>query len=171
MNPKARHGRCDEATSDVSTSRRPAILRTAARLALVSSLLAIATPAIAQISPEEHAKHHPGQGQGQPGQAGQPGPGGMIGEMGRMMEQMHAPPAKEVYPKLMSLPELTPAARDEIEKNSHEQMKEGAALLSQGLDRLTQATPPMITRRCSRRRPRCVRALRGLRAALPATVR
>jgi ferredoxin-NADP reductase len=65
----------------------------------------------------------------------------MMGDMGAMMQRMHAPPAKELYPKLMSVPELTPAAREEIEKDSHERMREGMTLLSQGLETLTQATP------------------------------
>jgi ferredoxin-NADP reductase len=60
------------------------------------------------------------------------------------MEGMHggmntAPP-KESYPSLMSLRELTPEKRAELERQADERMNAGAALLSQGLDRLSDAT-------------------------------
>ncbi|MFO0842277.1 MAG: FAD-binding oxidoreductase [Gemmataceae bacterium] len=116
---------------------RARLTTTRAGVAVVAAIIAAGTPAKAQISPEEHAKHHPGQAQGQPGQ---PAPGGMMGDMGAMMKEMHAPPAKELYPRLMSVPELTPAVRAEIERDSHERMATGMALLSQGLDQFTQAT-------------------------------
>lgn len=99
----------------------------------MAALLAFAPVSAAQVSPEEHAKHHPGQAGGPSDKPGQPQPG--------MMEQMTAPQAKELYPKLMSVPELTPAARAEIERDAHERMKEGMSLLSQGLEGLTKATP------------------------------
>lgn len=134
----ARHHRHGDSGGGEAKSPRPSLIRTSAHLALVAALLAVAAPAAAQVSPEEHAKHHPAQAQGQPGQ---PATGAATGGMGGMMESMHAPPAKELYPKLMSVPELDRAARDEIDKDSHERMKEGTALLAEGLERLMQATP------------------------------
>lgn len=97
-----------------------------------------AAPSLGQVSPEEHAKHHPGQAQ-QPStaSAGSGGMGGM-GDMMKMMEGMHggAPPPKELYPSLMGMPELTPEKRAELSAAAHERMKEGTALMSQGLERL-----------------------------------
>jgi ferredoxin-NADP reductase len=98
--------------------------------------LLLAVPASGQMSPEEHAKHHPGKNQGGPAQ-GKMG-GGMEG-MGSMMEGMGKAPPKEQYPSLMSLPELTPERREEILSQAHARMQEGTALLSEGLDQLAQA--------------------------------
>jgi ferredoxin-NADP reductase len=41
----------------------------------------------------------------------------------------------------MSLPESTPEKRAEVERQAHERMQAGAALMSQGLDRLSNAAP------------------------------
>ena len=111
--------------------------------------LAFALPGYGQVSPEEHAKHHPGQDKekdkgGLPGMApGGKGPakgmgGGMEG-MGKMMEGMGKAPPKELYPTLMSLPELTPEQREQVRGQAHERMRSGVALLSEGLDRLGEA--------------------------------
>jgi ferredoxin-NADP reductase len=112
-------------------------------LAALGLALALALPGYGQMSPEEHAKHHPGQDTGKaPGippfgpKAGMMGGGGMEGMMGGM----NAPAPKESYPSLMTLPELTPEKRAEIEQQADERMKAGTALLSQGLDRLSEAT-------------------------------
>jgi len=104
------------------------------------------TIAYGQVSPEEHAKHHPGQqqqpGEGMP-QAGPPGPGrtmgGGMGGMEGMMEKMGAPPPKQQYPSLMELPTLTPEKRAEVEREAHQRMQAGTALLSKGLEQLAQA--------------------------------
>ncbi len=127
----------------------------------------------AQVSPEEHAKHHPNQSQGsgtrseqasgtRGGPAGMmdgsmgrtPGPpggvgggppegvGGMMrGGMGGMMEKMGAPKPKELYPRLMDLPDLPLEERAAIEQEAHQRMMAGAKLLSEGLDELTSAAP------------------------------
>src|SRR6516165_12616334 len=87
--------------------------------------LLLAVPASGQMSPEEHAKHHPGKNQGGPAQ-GKMG-GGMEG-MGSMMEGMGKAPPKEQYPSLMSLPELTAERREEILSQAHARMQEGTAL-------------------------------------------
>lgn len=111
--------------------------------------LTLALPGYGQVSPEEHAKHHPGQDKeknegGPPGLApGGQGPGkgmggGMEG-MGKMMEGMGKAPPKELYPTLMSLPDLTPEQREEILGQADERMHSGVALLSNGLDRLGEA--------------------------------
>lgn len=131
----------------------------AARIAaLVSSLalwMCLLTGLVrAQVSPDEHASHHPEQqgpgpspGQG-PGNAGgadaggmQGGMGGGMGGMGEMMSKMGVPPPKELYPSLMDLPDLPPEARAEVQAKAHERMKTGVARLSLGLDGLVGAAP------------------------------
>ncbi len=123
---------------------------------LVSLLaLTITLSALAQISPEEHAAHHPKQAQpeahgGTPGGASGPpkgGPpdgmggekGGMMGQMGGMMEKMGAPKPKELYPSLMDLPDLPPDKRAEIERLAHERMKAGTAMMAGALEGLSGA--------------------------------
>jgi ferredoxin-NADP reductase len=96
--------------------------------------LLLAGPAHGQMSPEEHAKHHPGQGAGPP--QNNPPAGPMQGMMSGMMGQN---PPKEQYPALMRLPELTPAQREEILSQAQARMQEGTALLSKGLGELAQA--------------------------------
>lgn len=105
---------------------------------LACTLAALASRgALAQVSPEEHAKHHPQQpGTTQPG-AGQ----GMMEGMGEMMRGMGAPPRKELYPSLMELPHLSPEKRDELQRAAHERMKSGTDLMAQGLDHLVQTAP------------------------------
>lgn len=65
----------------------------------------------------------------------------MSGMMSGMMEHMGGSPPKELYPSLMELPELTPEKRSEIQSKANDRMAAGTALLSQGLDRLSAATP------------------------------
>ncbi|HMP89704.1 MAG TPA: hypothetical protein PJ991_05860 [Kiritimatiellia bacterium] len=100
----------------------------------------------------EHASHHPegaapaagGMPGATPATDGMPatsaGPaagGGMMEQMGEMMKGMGgAPPKKELYPELMSLPELTPEKRQEVEQQSDERMHAGAVLMGQALDSL-----------------------------------
>ncbi|MFH5802800.1 FAD-binding oxidoreductase [Alienimonas sp. DA493] len=124
--------------------------------------VALAKPAPGQVSPEEHRRHHPerfgneagdpdARGDGHDGSHGNaPGPpgddfgrsgdmsgGGMMG--GGMMERMGAPPPREMYPTLMGLPDLSPEQRDEVEREAHQRMMRGTALLSEGLDALPAA--------------------------------
>ncbi|MCA9076944.1 MAG: 2Fe-2S iron-sulfur cluster binding domain-containing protein [Planctomycetaceae bacterium] len=127
-----------------------------------------------QVSPEEHAEHHPGQSQGGGTPAEQrsgsrgPGPGGMGGGMGGppegvgggppqgaggmmgggmggmmngMMERMGAPKPREMYPRLMDLPDLPLEERAEIEREAHQRMMDGVSLLASGLDELSSAAP------------------------------
>ena len=96
-------------------------------LALTVGLAAAVSPSpsSAQVTPEEHEKHHPGQGQkkndGQKTEGGSGGMGGM--ECG--MEGMGKTPPKELYPSLMNLPDLTPERREEIRRQARERMNEG----------------------------------------------
>ncbi|MCZ2075819.1 MAG: 2Fe-2S iron-sulfur cluster binding domain-containing protein [Bryobacterales bacterium] len=112
--------------------------------------LGAAIPAHAQVSPDEHAKHHPAQAQAAP-QPGMPmgapqgaapmGPeGGAMGQMEGMMDKMGVPPPKEFYPSLMDLPDLSPEKRAEVERLAHERMKAGAALMSRGLERMASSS-------------------------------
>jgi ferredoxin-NADP reductase len=108
-------------------------------------VLTWAANAAAQTSPRDHAAHHPGQKpiaadakpSASPMSGGSAAPGGMGGQMGgqmgrmmeggmdKMMEQMGAPPPKELYPSLMDLPSLPPERRAEIERLAHERMTVG----------------------------------------------
>lgn len=115
--------------------------------------------AMAQVSQSEHESHHPDQAQSDPAAsapaAGQEGPGpnappdsggmmgggGMGGMMDGMMEKMGAPAPKQLYPSLMSLPDLPLEQRDEVKREAHERMKAGVALMSQGLDALSRSAP------------------------------
>lgn len=117
-----------------------------------------ASSARAQVSPEDHAKHHPGAaGAGAipaaPGAApamgamppagGSPAPGGMGGimeGMGEMMKGMGAPPKKELYPSLMALSELSPEQRKHVEEQASERMHAGSVLIGQALDSLNAGT-------------------------------
>jgi ferredoxin-NADP reductase len=69
--------------------------------------------------------------------------GGMEGmkpeEMMKMMLKMRGTKPSELYPLLMSLPELSPEKRDEVQRQANERMKAGTALLSQGLERVSNA--------------------------------
>jgi ferredoxin-NADP reductase len=110
---------------------------------LIAAATTFAGRSYAQISPEEHAEHHPGQAQ--PGvTTGQPssGMGAMMeGEMGGMMEGMmggtSAQPA--LYPSLMGIGEFTPEQRQQLQQQANDRMWEGLSVLSQGLEQLAEA--------------------------------
>ena len=114
--------------------------------AFAITFIALTTlPAFGQVSPEEHAKHHPEQAKGGGEKGG--GMGGMMGKgggmmgggMGDMMEKMGAPKPKELYPKLMDLPDLPMEERTKIQQEAHQRMMDGTKLLSSGLDELAAA--------------------------------
>lgn len=136
-------------------------LRSAIRFLVVACLLvglALVLPAYGQMSPEEHASHHPGQaggamptagampadGAGSAPAATTGSAGGMAGGMDEMMskmlKKMAAPPPKEEYPTLMTLPDLSPEKRDEIAREADERITAGIARLSEAVDRLSKAT-------------------------------
>lgn len=115
----------------------------------VSFGLVFALPGYGQVSPEDHKKHHPGQdkekdkagmlGMAPGGKEPAKAMGGGMEGMEKMMEGMGKAPPKELYPSLMSLPELTPKQREEVRGQADERMRSGVALLSDGLDRLGEA--------------------------------
>lgn len=115
---------------------------------LISNLLLlfmVTAPSVAsaQMSPEEHASHHPepaGRNGGDKGEGGMMG-GGMGNMMEGMMEKMGAPKPKEMYPRLMDLPDLPMEERAAIEQEAHQRMIDGTKLLSEGLDELAYAAP------------------------------
>src|SRR6266567_2671825 len=92
-----------------------------------------------QVSPEEHARHHPGQAEATPG--GSPvkpagaGPGMMEG-MGEMMSGMGGTPPKQLYPTLMSLPTLSPEQRMQVEQKADERIRGGNSLMVEAVDAL-----------------------------------
>ncbi len=114
-------------------------------------VLLFASETGAQVSPEDHAKHHPATaGAGampttpgaapamgaMPAASGSPAPGGM-GDMGEMMkEMMGGVPTKELYPSLMAVPELTLEKRKQVEAQADERMHAGTVLMGQALDTL-----------------------------------
>ena len=116
-----------------------------AALVVFPVALLLSGTSLAQVTPEEHAAHHPQSGQ-EPGAEGagkEPGGmGGMMGEgMGDMMRAMGVPPPKELYPSLMDLPDLPLERRGEVSEQAHTRMKEGASLLSRALEELSRAAP------------------------------
>lgn len=131
---------------------------------IAACFLMLAGTGYAQFSPEEHASHHPNQANGSSGAAGGEGqkggvgnlgggppggkggsPGGMMGGPGggmdKMMEKMGAPKPKALYPTLMSLPDLPFEQRAEVQQQAHERMKQGTALMAEGLKSLSQSAP------------------------------
>ncbi len=130
-------------------------------LCLLAGLLC-ASRLCAQMSPEEHASHHPGPegagtataaapemgampaagggtgGMGPP--AGVGPPGGMGGMMDGMMKKMGVPPPKELYPTLMALAELSSEQRKVVETQAGERMHTGTVLMGQALDSLNSGT-------------------------------
>src|SRR6266568_287182 len=109
-----------------------------------SALIVLATASLlfGQVSPEEHARHHPGQAEATPG--GPPakpaaaGPGMMQG-MGEMMSGMHGPPPKELYPSLMSLPTLSAEQRKQVEQKADERIRGGNSLMVEAVDALARS--------------------------------
>ena len=117
---------------------------TGRRLLFTAVFALLASVVSAQVSPEEHAKHHPQGSAAQPGAAESPGAppsGGMMQGMEKMMEGMHGPPPKQLYPSLIELPDLPPEKREEIQRAAHERMTSGTDLMAQGLDQLVKAAP------------------------------
>lgn len=117
-------------------------------VAIVSSTQVVL--ATAQVSPEEHASHHPDQADpatpvAPDGDAATSGGMGGMGEMmkggGHMTGDAGEPADYALYPTLMRLPDLPIEQRAEIESRAHGRMKAGISLLAGGLDDLIRATP------------------------------
>ncbi len=127
--------------------------------------------AAGQVSPADHKKHHPGQAQvanaasqsdspdqtdskskgmgggmmgggmgGKGKGGGMMGGKGMGGGMGKGMGKRPQGP-EELYPELMSLPNMSPEKRTELKRKAHERMLDGAALLTKGVGDLADAAP------------------------------
>ena len=75
-----------------------------------------------------------------PGAMGGGAGGGMGDMMEGMMKTMGVPPPKEIYPTLMSLPELTLEQRTQVEEQAKEQMHSGTVLMGKALDTLNAGT-------------------------------
>lgn len=113
----------------------------------------------------EHAAHHPdgqpakgeapkGQGaqKSSPGMGGMSGMsggtgsgasgmGGMMAGMDKMMEGMHRPPRKELYPSLMELPDVPSERQAELARRAAERVRTAAGQMSAALARLQSARP------------------------------
>src|SRR6266567_321294 len=110
-----------------------------AALVIASIGILLSIRASAQVSEEEHARHHPGQVSPSLGAspAQSPGPGMMEG-MGEMMRGMHGTPPKELYPSLMALPTLSAEQRKQIEQQADERIRSGNSIMAQAVDALAQ---------------------------------
>jgi ferredoxin-NADP reductase len=109
-------------------------------LVMLAALVASPLESYSQVPPDEHSEHHPAQETPTPVSS----PGAMSGSMekktGGMMEEMHGPPPKEVYPSLIELPaNLAPERRAEIQNSAGERIREGNALLASGFVKLQAA--------------------------------
>ena len=125
-------------------------------IVLVTFCALSSTHLFAQISEEEHLSHHPeeaaakaagkDQKEGEKATGGMMG-GGMGGMMGKggmmdgMMEKMGAPKDRELYPELMSLPDLPAEKRTEVQNRAHQRMRDGVLLIAEGVGELADATP------------------------------
>src|SRR6266487_2272351 len=107
-----------------------------AALVTVGVGILLSSRAGAQVSEEEHARHHPGQVTASPGAspAQAPGPGMMEG-----MGEMHGVPPKQLYPTLMSLPTLSAEQRKQVEQQADERIRTGNSLMAQAVDALAQS--------------------------------
>lgn len=93
----------------------------------------------AQVSTEEHAKHHPAPaGSPQSPPATSTGTGAMSG-MADMMQGMGTTPPKELYPRLIGLPTRTPEQLAELQSDAHARMESGTRAVSDALQALQEA--------------------------------
>ncbi len=114
------------------------------------ALLLLALPAAGQVTPEEHASHHPDQateenadaqpGEGESSESSGGMMGGSGGGMGSMMEQMGAPKPKDLYPSLMNLPDLSPEEMEEFKQQAKERTQAGIVLMTEALDDMLMAS-------------------------------
>jgi len=110
-------------------------------LALAIAVMLASNEARAQVSPEEHASHHPGAASPMPG--GSPAKSttsgaGMMEGMGEMMSGMHGTPPKELYPTLMALPTLSVEQREQVERQADERIRSGNSVMAQAVDALAK---------------------------------
>lgn len=107
---------------------------------MIISVTIFASAASGQVTPEEHASHHP---PAPPAASGTPAPQPQDAMQGmeQMMEGMHGPPPKQLYPSLIDLPALPPERREEVQRAAHERMESGTRLMAEGLDQLVRSAP------------------------------
>ncbi len=107
---------------------------------MIISVTIFASAASGQVTPEEHASHHP---PAPPAASGTPAaqPQDAMQGMEQMMEGMHGPPPKQLYPSLIDLPALPPERREEVQRAAHERMESGTRLMAEGLDLLVRSAP------------------------------
>ena len=132
------------------------LIRTRHSLCMLILSTVVATPAFAQVPPEEHAKHHPGQSASDKSGAegdigdmmgdekdetngGEMMGGAMGGTMKGMMDRLGAPTPKELYPRLIEFPDLPPEQRAMMQQEAHGRMLQGTRLLSEGLEQLSDS--------------------------------
>ena len=116
--------------------------RPAALFAVALVVAAVAgDPTAAQVSPADHEKHHPKGGGPDPAPpaADKGAAAGGMGGMGGMMDAMHRPPAREPFPEMMNSPTLDAVARERLRAAGDERVRDGTAILAEGLDRLAGA--------------------------------
>jgi ferredoxin-NADP reductase len=65
--------------------------------------------------------------------------GGMMAGMEQMMSRMGAPPRRELYPTLMSLPEFSPEVRKAVETEGDKRFREGVFQFTSGTRELSAA--------------------------------
>jgi ferredoxin-NADP reductase len=80
---------------------------------------------------DEHASHHGGGSSG--------GMGGEMGGIGGEMRGEHGRSNAPFYPSLMNLPSLTPEQRAQIDQTAQSRMDDGTALMSKGVDLLSNS--------------------------------
>lgn len=117
-------------------------LRTQSRLWVAAVwTFAAAFSAAAQVTPEEHETHHAGDASASQSTTDDTGSAdGMGAMMDGMMAKMGLPVPKEIYPELMSMPDLSPERRAQVDEMARQRMQSGITMLSEGLDQLSQAT-------------------------------
>lgn len=107
-------------------------------------VLYLLASSVSAQTPDEHAAHHPPEAAAPSSQpAPERGQGMMSGGMGQMMdgmmEKMGAPKPRDLYPSLMSLPNLPHEQRHDIEFQAHRRMVDGAELMEKALSDLSAA--------------------------------
>src|SRR6266487_5424261 len=108
-------------------------------LVVASIGILLSVGATAQVSEEEHARHHPAQITPSPGTSPAQSPGsGMMEGMGEMMKGMHGTPPKELYPTLMALPTLSVEQREQVERQADERIRSGNSVMAQAVDALAK---------------------------------
>lgn len=101
-------------------------------LVLCAAILVCAS--LAAQTPDEHAQHHPAAGMEKPSPAANPS-----GGMEPMMGMMGGQPPRQLYPALMTLPDLPPEQRADIERMAHLRMSSGARAMTEAVDAVAGA--------------------------------